>query len=73
MLEADCIDRYHEVFPIGISDIIFGNETALNITALRASKCYQLFSGHNFGLFVVIGFFQNSRADMVFCNRIAMN
>jgi hypothetical protein len=38
-----------------------------------AGNCYELFSYHSFGLFVVAGFFQNSRADMVFCYRIAMN
>jgi hypothetical protein len=39
----------------------------------QTAWCYELFSGRRFGLFVVAGFFRNSRAGIVFCNRIAMN
>jgi hypothetical protein len=35
--------------------------------------CYELFSGRSFGFFVVAGFFPNSRAEIMFCNQIAVN
>ena len=48
---------YDDVFALGFEDI----------------KCYELFSGRSFGFFVVAGFFPNSRAEIMFCNQIAVN
>jgi hypothetical protein len=55
----------------------------LQVAVTPIAKYYELFSDRRFGLFVVAGFFQNSRADIrlrlasarqvVFCDQIAMN